>query len=92
MVGNTPLQIAWTRCLQPHHRYGQDSCHAVCATVLRAVTPPSQAVVAVPEEVADDGRPRIAVLEVKALMAELDMKEAVMETLLSHLEVRPGLL
>jgi len=29
------------------------------------------------------------VLEVKPLMAALDMKETVMETLLSHLEVRP---
>ena len=31
-------------------------------------------------------------LEVKPLTVSLDMKEAVMETLLSHLEVRPGYL
>ena len=33
------------------------------------------------------GGPRFGMLEVKALTGELDMKETVMETLLSHLEV-----
>ena len=48
-----------------------------------------QASAAPPDDVAEAGGPRFAVLEVKPLMASLDMKETVMETLLSHLEVRP---
>ncbi len=47
----------------------------------------SQACAATPDEVAEGDWPRFAVLEVKPLMAALDMKETVMETLLSHLEV-----
>ncbi len=38
-------------------------------------------------EASEAGGPRFGVLEVKALTGELDMKETVMETLLSHLEV-----
>ena len=49
----------------------------------------SQASEAPPDEVAEGDGPRFAVLEVKPLMAALDMKETVMETLLSQLEVRP---
>jgi len=48
-----------------------------------------QVCAAPPDGLAEGGGPRFAVLEVKPLMAALDMKETVMETLLSHLEVRP---